>query len=89
MRLELKGYVLIPDRPENAADERAVKEECGALDMLATCSSVAGGSRWYRLDGPSYVNGSRVGVVVGKLVGRGIGASRWVDRRGLADGEEG
>lgn len=74
--LSVVATLLVPDVANSRALEDTVKAEAGRLDMLATCSSVAGGTRWYILRGPSFVNRSRAVVLCSRLAERhGIGAS--------------
>ena len=77
------GTLTVVDTPEARAIERALKEEAGALDMLVTCSCVSGGTRWYRLDGPTYVDPSRVGVLLERMREREASAAidRWARLR--------
>lgn len=84
------GFVTVADTGESRAIERALKQEAGALDMLATCTSVTGGTRWYRLDGPAFVDPSRVSVLVERMRERERSASiaRWDPPRCNLCGDE-
>jgi len=66
-KLDTVGFVTVYDSADSRNIEQAIKREAGALDMLAICTSVSGGTRWYRLDGPSFVNRSRLLALVRQL----------------------